>query len=77
MSSGPIATISDGDSPEMWMGKLEACRQAAESARDAGLAGEAAEAKLAEEGVPDEHGSGAGTTAPEPTAVVFDDSDSD
>ena len=73
MSSGPIATISDDESPEMWMGKLEACRQAASAARDASLAEEAAEAQLAEEGVPTESGVG----SPEPSAVVFDDSDSD
>ena len=59
----------------MWMGKLEACRQAASAARDASLAEEAVEAKLAEEGVPTESGVGVGS--PEPSAVVFDDSDSD
>eukprot|EP01043_Picozoa_sp_COSAG02_P017221 COSAG02_NODE_776_length_17302_cov_17.765855_11_plen_77_part_00 len=76
MSTGPIATISDGESPELWMGKLEACRQAADVARDASLVGEASEANLAEEGVPNEHDSEGGAAAPEP-AVVFDDSDSD
>ena len=59
------------------MGKLEACRRAADAARDAGLVGEASEAKLAEEGVPDAHSGGGGGAAPEPSAVVFDDSDSD
>ena len=74
MSSGPIATISDDASPEHWMEKLEACRQAAAAAKDAGLVAEASEAKLAEEGIPNEHDSGGGA---EPSAVDFDDSDSD
>jgi hypothetical protein len=73
MSSGPIATISDGESPELWMGKLEACRQAADAARDVTLTGGASAVRLAEEGVPGE----AGASAPEPSAVTFDDSDSD
>jgi len=33
MSVGPIATVSDDTGPELWMEKLEACRQAAEDAK--------------------------------------------
>lgn len=78
MSRVPIATISDGESPELWMGKLEACRQAADAARDASLIGEVSQAKLAptaEEEIPDEYAGGGGAAA-EPSAVAFDD-DSD
>ena len=75
MSSGPIATISDDDSPELWMGKLEACRQAADAAKDASLVGQALDAKPVDQGVLGELGGGA--ACPEPSAVVFDDSDSD
>ena len=67
MSTGPIATISDGESPEMWMGKLEACRQAADAAVGA---------VVIDEGVPDHSENGGGAAVPEPSAVIFDD-DSD
>lgn len=60
------------------MGKLEACRQAADAARDTSLSGEVSQAKLAptaEEDIPDEYEGGRGAAA-EPSAVTFDD-DSD
>jgi hypothetical protein len=77
MSSGPIATIDDDTDPELWMGKLEACRQAADVARDAALRGDGVRGvqlvphSEAEEGVAPGEGEG------EPSMVTFDDSDGD
>lgn len=61
---------------ELWMSKLEACRQAADAARDTSYIGPGS-AVLAPQPESVEEGVAPGDREGEPSMVTFDDSDGD